>query len=88
VQSAAERPTHLRPLQGAILFVLGVTGLSYIELEFVERIHGSTGALYVALASDLQPVLREWTNVKPAKASDPPAVRALTPVGLSPAPAR
>jgi hypothetical protein len=83
----SERRSRLRLLGGALFFVLGVVVLSYLELGLAEHVHDSTGALYVALASDLQPVL-EWTNSLSAKASDPPDVRALTRVSSSPAPSR
>jgi len=71
-----ERRGRLRVLRGAILFVLGVIVLSCLELGLAEHFHGSTGSLYVALASDLRPVLREWTSFLSAQATDPPDVRA------------
>ena len=82
-----ERRSRLRVLRGALFFVLGVIVLSCLELGLVEHVHGSTGALYVALASDLQPVLREWTNATSANAPDPTDRRSLTRVRSSPAPA-
>lgn len=83
-----ERGSRLKTLHGAILFVVGVTLLSYIEVELVERVHGSTGALYVASASDIAPVLREWANFTSLKAPNPTDRRALTRVSSPPAPAR
>jgi len=55
---------------GAILFAAGVIALSYVELELVVRAPESMAADYVALASDLAPVLREGTHDASAKGSD------------------
>jgi hypothetical protein len=83
-----ERRSRLRVLRGALFFVLGVIVLSYLELGLAEHVHDSTGALYVALASDLHPVLRQWTNATSPNASDPTDRRSLTRVRSSPAPVR
>ena len=83
-----ERRSRLRMLRGTLFFVLGVIVLSYLELELVERVHGSIASLDVALASDLEPVLLEWTDLLSAKTSDPPKVRALTQVSSPPVPGR
>lgn len=81
------RRGSLRTVRGALLFVLGVILLSYLELGLAEHVHGSTGSLDVALASDLAPLLREW-NATSANAPDPTDRRLLTRVRSSPAPVR
>jgi len=79
-----ERHSRLRALRGVFLFVLGVIMLSCLELGLAEHVHGSMEALYVASASDLAPVLREWTNDTSAIAPDPTDRRSLARVRSSP----
>jgi len=79
-----ERHSRLHLFRGVLLFVLGVIVLSCLELGLAGQVHDSKGSLYVASASDLQPVLREWQNFLSANASDPLDVGALTRVSSPP----
>ena len=65
-----ERKTDHSPLGGAILIVLGVIALSYLELELVARVPESTVADDFALASDLLPVLDEDAQHMAMRRSD------------------
>ena len=67
------------PWRGVVVFVLGVIGLSYVELRLIVRLPNSTAAQYFALTSNLTPVLREEVHETSAKGTAAPEKRALIP---------
>jgi hypothetical protein len=67
------------PWRGVVVFVLGVIGLSYVELRLIVRLPNSTAAQYFALTSDLMPVLREEVHETSAKGPAAPEKRRLIP---------